>query len=151
MCFLKSGELFKDFDAIFNPMFGESIGIKRRLLVELAKGPRSGGELAEILDIGRNGRLSRMLRELEEGGFISSDAGKNPETGDEARVGKYRLRDNYTRFFLKYIADGMSYTEIGKLFNISVSAVSQKAHRLGIPNVKPGHPCKFKGTRLSKK
>ena len=113
MCFLKSGELFKDFDAIFNPMFGESIGIKRRLLVELAKGPRSGGELAEILDIGRNGRLSRMLRELEEGGFISSDAGKNPETGDEARVGKYRLRDNYTRFYLKYIAEHKDEIERG--------------------------------------
>jgi DNA-binding NarL/FixJ family response regulator len=41
---------------------------------------------------------------------------------------------------LKYIADGLTYTEIGKLFNISVSAVSQKAHRLGVPNVKPGHP-----------
>ncbi len=46
---------------------------------------------------------------------------------------------------LKYIADGMTYTEIGKLFNISVSAVSQKAHRLGVPNVKPGHPSKYRG------
>ena len=45
---------------------------------------------------------------------------------------------------LKYIADGLSYTEIGKLFGISVSAVSQKAHRLGIPNIKPGHPSKYK-------
>ena len=57
-------------------------------------------------------------------------------------------QDIWTTFkekrFLKYIADGMSYTEIGKLFNISVSAVSQKAHRLGIPNVKPGHPSKYK-------
>lgn len=41
---------------------------------------------------------------------------------------------------LKYISDGLTYTAIGKLFNISVSAVSQKAHRLGVPNVKPGHP-----------
>lgn len=47
---------------------------------------------------------------------------------------------------LKYIADGMSYTEIAKLFNISVSAVSQKAHRLGLPNVKPGHPSRYKRT-----
>ena len=46
--------------------------------------------------------------------------------------------------FLKYISDGMTYTEIGKLFGISVSAVSQHAHRLGVPNVKPGHPSKYK-------
>lgn len=46
--------------------------------------------------------------------------------------------------FLKYISDGMTYTEIGKLFGISVSAVSQHAHRLGVPNVKPGHSNKCK-------
>lgn len=46
--------------------------------------------------------------------------------------------------FLKYISDGMTYTEIGKLFGISVSAVSQHAHRLGVPNVKPGHPSKYR-------
>jgi len=59
-------------------------------------------------------------------------------------------QDIWTTFkekrFLKYIKEGLSYTEIGKLFNISVSAVSQKAHRLGIPNVKPGHPSKYKKT-----
>jgi len=52
-------------------------------------------------------------------------------------------QDTWSQFkekkLLKLIADGMSYTDIAKLFNISVSAVSQKAHRLGIPNVKPGH------------
>ena len=41
---------------------------------------------------------------------------------------------------LNFISQGMTYTEIAKLFNISVSVVSQKAHRLGVPNVKPGHP-----------
>ena len=46
---------------------------------------------------------------------------------------------------LKYIADVMTYTQISKLFNISISAVSQKAHRLGVPNVKAGHPSKYKG------
>lgn len=49
---------------------------------------------------------------------------------------------------LKYISDGLTYTEIGKLFGISVSAVSQHAHRLGLPNVKPGHPNKYKKDRV---
>ena len=44
-----------------------------------------------------------MLKELAEGGFIDPDPGLNPETGEEARVSRYRLRDNYTRFYLKYI------------------------------------------------
>ena len=113
MCFLKSGELFKDFDAIFNPLFGEATETKRKLLIALADGPKSGAELATAIDVGRNGRLSRILRELAEGGFISSDVGKNPETGAECRVGKYRLRDNYTRFYLKYIAEHKGEIERG--------------------------------------
>ena len=113
MCFLKSGELFKDFDAIFNPLFGEATETKRKLLIALADGPKSGTELATAIDVGRNGRLSRILRELAEGGFISSDVGKNPETGAECRVGKYRLRDNYTRFYLKYIAEHKGEIERG--------------------------------------
>lgn len=44
-----------------------------------------------------------MLKDLEEGGFITPDQGKNPETGAETRIAKYRLRDNYTRFYLKYV------------------------------------------------
>ena len=30
--------------------------------------------------------------------------GKNPATGKDIRIGTYRLKDNYTRFYLKYIA-----------------------------------------------
>ena len=63
----------------------------------------SGADIAERLDMDRNGALSDRLRELAEGGFIDSDPSLNPETGKESRVSRYRLRDNYTRFYLKYI------------------------------------------------
>ena len=98
MCFLKSGELYKDFDAIFNPMIGANVPLKRAILERLADGPLSGAELAEKLGRGRNGDFADILRDLSEGGFITSDPGKNPLTGREMRIGKYRLRDNYTRY-----------------------------------------------------
>lgn len=103
MCFIPNGELYRDFDAIFNPIYGKDIPIKVEVLKALAKGPKSGTELADDLELGRNGRLSELLKDLEEGGFISSDSGKNPATGEECRISKYRLRDNYTRFYLKYV------------------------------------------------
>lgn len=103
MCFRKEGELYKDFDAIFNPIFGEDVVIKRKILMQLADGPLSGAEIADKLQIDRNGKLSERLRDLAEGGFIDSDQGINPETGLESRIFRYRLRDNYTRFYLKYI------------------------------------------------
>ena len=103
MCFEKGGELYKDFDAIFSPVLGDAMEVKRAILVALSDGPKSGSELSVSLDIGRNGRLAEMLKELEQGGFISGDPGLNPATGTAMRISKYRLRDNYTRFYLKYI------------------------------------------------
>ena len=103
LCFTKGGTLFQDFDAIFKPMFGPKSEFKKRILRLLSDAPLAGAEIATRLDEPRNGHLSDVLRELCEGGFISDDLGLNPETGAEARIARYRLRDNYTRFYLKYV------------------------------------------------
>ena len=113
MCFEKGGELFKDFDAIFSPMLGEDIELKRDILAALVEGPKSGVELAEFLGTGNNGRFSELLKDLKEGGFIDDDPGKNPATGGESRVAKYRLRDNYVRFYLKFVLPRKSEIERG--------------------------------------
>ena len=104
LCFLSSGELYKDFDAIFDSELDPSVPLKRRILELLANGPKSGAELADATGQGRNGRFSEILKELALGGFITDDMGKNPATGRDVRIGTYRLKDNYTRFYLKYVA-----------------------------------------------
>lgn len=112
-CFSSGGILYRDFDAIFNPLYGKGVPEKRAILDLLCGGPMAGAELAEAMKRGRNGAFSRMLRELEQGGFITDDPGKNPATGRDARVSKYRLRDNYTRFYLKYVRPHKSEIESG--------------------------------------
>ena len=123
LCFRKEGELFKDFDSIFNSMFGSQATTRRRILELLADGPMSGADIAERLDVDRNGALSDRLRELSEGGFIDSDPGINPETGKESRVSRYRLRDNYTRFYLKYIEPRKEMIKRGSYRFASLSAL----------------------------
>ena len=113
MCFSTSGELYKDFDAIFSPLFGAETELKRRILVALSDGPLSGAELSVRFELKRNGRMSSVLRELKEGGFISDDPGLNPATGADSRIGKYRLKDNYTRFYLKYVMPRKTQIEAG--------------------------------------
>jgi len=103
LCFRPEGELYQDFDAIFNPIFGEDVAFRRRILGVLVDGPANGEEISTRLGVDRNGWLAERLRELSEGGFIDSDPAINPETGKESRISRYRLRDNYTRFYLKYI------------------------------------------------
>ena len=91
LCFRKEGELYNDFDAIFNPIFGDRVMKQRRILSLLADGAMSGSEIAEKMGEDRNGRIAEMLRELSEGGFVDSDPGINPETGEESRVSRYGL------------------------------------------------------------
>ena len=125
MCFLTSGELYRDFDAIFNPLFGSSAEVKKRILRALAKGPLSGAELIAAFGVEKSGRISKHLRELKEGGFITDDPRLNPETGEQARVGKYRLRDNYTRFYLRYIEPKKVQIETGTFHFASLDALPE--------------------------
>ena len=54
------------------------------------------------MGVERGGSLCETLEVLVDAGFVAKDEGYNPETGKKARTVKYRLSDNYTRFYLKY-------------------------------------------------
>lgn len=103
MCFSRDGVLFGDFKAIFSQVFGEESLMKRRVLAALIDGPRTCIEVAKTLNVERGGSLCETLEVLVDAGFVAKDEGYNPETGKKARTVKYRLSDNYTRFYLKYV------------------------------------------------
>lgn len=103
LCFDPDGYLFKDFDRIFDDVFGGTLAAKRKILMALAEGPASVSELAEKFGSDPNGHLSRDLGELEEAGFVAGGSGRNPITGKAVREVRYRLRDNYMRFYLRYV------------------------------------------------
>ena len=103
MCFGRDGVLFKDFKAIFSQVFSEESLMKQNVLRTLVDGPRTCSEVAEALGVERGGSLSETLEILVDAGFVTKDEGYNPETGKKARTVKYRLSDNYTRFYLKYV------------------------------------------------
>ena len=113
MCFLPDGYLFREFTELFNDVISRTAPLKRRILEALSEGHLSGGELAERLRIDRNGHLSDVLGELETAGFIAKANGINPETGRRSRVDQYRIRDNYTRFFLRYVSPRIPEIEAG--------------------------------------
>ena len=124
MCFMPAGELYKDFDAIFDPMFGVDVELKKRILLELVGRPLSAAELERIFELDRNGRVTKSLKALKEGGFVTDDPRLNPETGEQARTARFRLRDNYTRFYLKYVAPRKMQIEMGSYRFASIAALT---------------------------
>ena len=123
MCFLPDSYLFREFGELFNDVISGRAPVKRALLEALVEGPCSGVELAEKLGLSRNGHLTALLDELEISGFVAKENGLNPETGKRCRVDRYRIRDNYTRFFLRYIAPRRTEIEQGAFGFSSVTVL----------------------------
>lgn len=103
LCYTSGGLLVDEFDEVFNDALDENLGIKKRILLALRDGAKSPTELAEELSLENNGHFSEFLNELEMAGLVSVDTGLNPATGRKSNLLRYRIADNYTRFYLKYI------------------------------------------------
>ena len=117
-CFSPDGYLFEDFEDIFSRVFGRSAQRKRRLLAALADGPKTVSEAARALGVDRSGPLADELRELDTAGFVAEDQGLNPETGRQALEVRYRIKDCYSRFYLRYVAPVRERVKKG-LFSLS--------------------------------
>jgi hypothetical protein len=123
LCFTREGMLFRDFNQIFNQIFGKKAMMRKSLLRVLAYGSKSAAEIAEALGSERNGHLVDYLKELELAGFIYKDSGMNPCTGQPGRIVRYRLKDNYTRFYLHHVEPNAKEIEAGLFKYDSLAAL----------------------------
>ena len=103
MCFMPRGILFREFDETFSGVFGRRARTRGRILRFLMSGPKSAAELAEIDGKTPNGSYARALKDLRMAGYVAGDGGLNPCTGEPSREERFRISDNYTRFYLHYI------------------------------------------------
>ena len=103
MCYLPNSILRVDFDEMFNDVITEQPVFTGKVLRTLVDGPKSVTEIASALGADKSGRISRALDMLAECGLVSADSGLNPETGTKIRGRRYRLRDNYSRYYLKFV------------------------------------------------
>lgn len=120
LCFDPDGYLYGDFNRIFDDVFDATVAAKKRIVTALADGPASAAELAERFEAEPNGHLSTDLKELVEAGFVAASAGLNPLTGKSVREVRYRLKDNYTRFYLKYVLPKRPAIEAGAFRYLSL-------------------------------
>ena len=103
MAFRPKSILRTDFDEMFQDVITKQPTMCAKIIRMLVDDSMSAAEIANALDIDRNGNVNKALQQLEEAGLVSCDEGKNPRTGGNLREKHYRLKDNYCRFYLKYI------------------------------------------------
>lgn len=114
LCFDKTGYLFKEFDKIFSDLFNKKSLLYKSIVEKLVDGPRSIEELSKALKIERGGTFFENLESLCTAGFITRDRPWSlVDPKKESKLSQYRLSDNYTRFYLKYIDPLKSQIEKG--------------------------------------
>ncbi len=102
LCFNKNGLLFKDFEKIFNDVFLKRAKIYKEIVKTLVNEKRTLVEITKALRMEKSGTLSSYLKDLTLAGFLEriqsySFSKKNTKSFH------YRIKDNYLRFYLKYI------------------------------------------------
>ena len=105
LCFNQGGMLFNEFERIFHDIFSRRAATCRDIASTLVSGPKTLQEISNILKRERGGSLGDALTDLELAGFIRKERFFDPLTGKaRPRDHRYRIADNYLRFYLKYIA-----------------------------------------------
>ena len=112
-----------DFDEMFSDVITKLPTLSGKIVRSLVEHPLSVSETAAAVKAGKGGKIGEALEQLEEAGLVASDVGKNPETGRNAREVKYRLKDNYARFYLKYIEPKKEIVDAGAYRFVSLDAL----------------------------
>ena len=85
---------------------------------------------ARLVEVG--GFISENLTGLEAAGFVAKDEGVNPQNGKRSSLVRYRISDNYTRFYLKYIEPNRGLIKKGAYNFVSVEQLPGWSVILGL-------------------
>lgn len=124
-CFNAEGILLHEFHLIFSDIFGTKSTNYARIVSLLAKRSLSQEEIRDQLKLSKSGILSEYLNELTLAGFIARDFTWDFASGQTGKLSKYRLKDNYMRFYLRYIEPNLAKIEKGLYESQSLSELPQ--------------------------
>jgi hypothetical protein len=113
LCYMPNSVLRTDFDDMFNDVITRKQKYVARVLKTFVDGPKSGAEAAQSMGVEKCGDINDAIQVLREAGFVAEECSVNPETGTELRERRFRLKDNYSRFYLKFIERNKKVIDAG--------------------------------------
>lgn len=113
MCFSPHGFLFAEFDRLFTDLFQAKARAYSHIAQALVSGSRTPQELTKAVGTASGGTISHSLDDLVETGYIARDHSWNIGKPAGGKLSRYRLADNYIRFYLKYIAPNKTRIKSG--------------------------------------
>ena len=113
LCFRREGLLFREYDRICTELFAKRGSAYLNILSLLSKGPAHLADIYDYLGIIKTGIISEYLNDLEKMGYVARDNSWRIKDGRTSPISLYRLKDNYLRFYLRYIAPHKNTIERG--------------------------------------
>lgn len=124
LCFTKNSMLSKEFERVFSDLYNKNSMVYESIIRCLADGVADQDTIAEKIDIQRGSYLSNCLDDLVLSGFISRDYTWSIKNGVYSKLSHYRLKDNYSRFYLKYIQPNLVNISLGNFQDKAINELS---------------------------
>jgi AAA+ ATPase superfamily predicted ATPase len=131
MCFSKGGILVEEFDKIFRDIFANRAQDYQRIVEILSHGSLEQSEICSRLGLTQTGSFSKMLIVLQQSGFLARDYVWNGNL-KRVKLYKYRLKDNYLRFYLNYIAPKKQLIEQGVYSDLHLEELPEWLSIMGL-------------------
>lgn len=112
LCFSPGGVLVDESDKIFKDLFSKQADEYKTIAQCLVNAPQEIEAICKKIGISQTGSFNKKLSVLEKCGFITRDFAWQGQEKKQ-KISKYRLSDNYLRFYLKYIEPKKNLTEQG--------------------------------------
>lgn len=113
ICFSPGSLLSREFESVFNDIFGKRSLIYKKIVSSLLNGPKSLIEITKFIKKEKGGVLTNYLHDLTLSGFIEKSYLQKIGGSPNKEV-RYRIKDNYLRFYLKYIGPNLTQINQGK-------------------------------------
>lgn len=121
LCFSPNGVLFKEFEKIFSDLFNKRSEIYKNIMSTLVDRGRSQSEIILALKTTKSGRFADYMNDLVVSGFVEHNFSWNLQEGTQLKRSQFRICDNYSRFYLKYIYPQRNRIEVGAYEDISLA------------------------------
>lgn len=103
LCFRRGAILVQEYNRIFHDLFEKRGDLYKRIAEALVNGALNFEDLCQKIDYNSSGTMTKYLYDMTEAGFINKSKSWSLKTSKMSKYVRYRLSDNYIRFYLKYI------------------------------------------------
>lgn len=132
LCFDQNGLLINELQYIFHDLFGRRSGIYAKIVRLLVNRSLGYEDIAKKLQYSKGSALTSYLNELIQSGYISQYTKWDFKTAELSTLSKYRLSDNFLRFYLKYVEKHLPAIKKGRFRQVDLTALPGWWSMLGL-------------------